>query len=104
MAINPVKKIYIRALIFNEAPIAILLEYFDYNNVFSAKYIVELSKYTKINNHTIKLKKRKQPLFGPIYSLGLVNLKTFKIYIKINLANRFIRPSKSPIETFIFFD
>lgn len=44
----------------------------------------------------MKLKKGKQPSFGPIYSLGLVELETLKIYIKINLANSFIRPSKFP--------
>ena len=44
----------------------------------------------EMNNHTIKLEKDKQSLFGPIYNLRLVELETFKIYIKINLANNFI--------------
>ena len=52
--------------------------------------IVELSKHIKMNNYVIKLEKDKQPLFGLIYSLELVELKTLKIYIKINLANSFI--------------
>ena len=57
-----------------------------------------------MNEHTIKLEEGKQPLFGPIYSLGLVELETLKTYIKTNLANGFIQPSKSPIEALILFD
>ena len=33
-----------------------------------------------------------------------MELETLKAYIKINLANGFIRPSKSPIGAFILFD
>ena len=51
---------------------------------------MELPENTRINKYAIKLKKGKQPLFGPIYSLGPVELKLLKIYIKINLANGFI--------------
>ena len=43
-----------------------------------------------MNDHAIKLKEDKQPLFSPIYSLKPVELETLKIYIKINLANDFI--------------
>ena len=35
---------------------AVLLEYFNYSNIFLAKNKVELPKYTKINNHAIELK------------------------------------------------
>ena len=37
----------------------------------------------------------KPPLYEPIYSLRLVELKNFKIYIKSNLANNFIWSFKS---------
>ena len=45
-----------------------------------------------------------QLFYELIYSLGLVELETLKTYIKINLANNFIRRSKSPVGALIFFD
>ena len=39
-----------------------------------------------------------------IYSLRPVELEILKTYIKTNLANNFIRPSKSPTGAPIFFD
>ena len=92
------------ALLFNKAPIEVLVEYSDYSNVFLAEYTAELPKNTGINEHTIKLEEGKQPPFGPIYSLGLVKLETLKIYIKTNLANGFIRFFKSPTEALILFN
>ena len=41
--------------------------------------------------------------YGPIYSLELVELETSKLYIKINLVNSFIKPSKSADDASIFF-
>ena len=64
----------------------------------------ELLENTGMNKHTIKLEEGKQLLFGPIYSLGPVELETLKTYIKTNLANGFIRPSKSPMSALILFD
>ena len=46
----------------------------------------------------------KQPPFGLIYSLSPIELKTLKTYIKTNLANDFIHPSKSPAGALILFD
>ena len=57
-----------------------------------------------MNEHAIKLEEGKQPPFGPIYSLGTVELETLKTYIETNLANDFIRPSKSPTGAPILFD
>ena len=57
-----------------------------------------------MNEHTIKLEKDKQPLFGSIYSLGTMELKTLKTYIKTNLVNSFIRSFKSPARAPILFD
>ena len=65
---------------------------------------MELPENIGINKHAIKQKKDKQPLFGPIYSLGLVELKTLKTYIKTNLANSFIRPSNSSTGASILFN
>ena len=50
------------------------------------------------------LEESKQLLFGPIYSLGQMELETLKIYIKINLASSFIRPFQSPVGAHILFD
>ena len=94
----------IGALLFNEAPIEVLAEYSNYSNVFSAEHAAELPENTRMNKHAIKLEKGKQPLFGPIYSLELVELETLKTYIKTNLANGFIWPSKSPAGAPILFD
>ena len=57
-----------------------------------------------MNEHAIKLEKGKQPLFGLIYSLSLVESETLKTYIKTNLANNFIWPFKSPAGASILFD
>ena len=81
-----------------------MAEYSDYNNVFSAEYVMKLPKNTGINEYAIKLIKGKQLLFELIYSLGPIKLKTLKIYIKINLANGFIQSSKSPARAPILFD
>ena len=65
---------------------------------------MELPKNTKMNEYTIELEKSKQPPFGPIYSLGPVELEMLKTYIKTNLANGFIWPLKSPIDAPILFN
>ena len=97
-------KTQVRALLFDKAFTVILAEYSDDSNVFSAENATELLEYIRLNNHTIKLEEGKQPPFGPIYSLGPVELETLKTYIKTNLANGFIWSSKSLAEALIFFD
>ena len=57
-----------------------------------------------MNEHAIELEESKQPPFGPIYSLGRVELKTLKTYIKTNLVNGFICPSMSPMRALILLD
>ena len=98
------KQAQVGVLLFDKASTKVSTEYFDYSNIFSAEYIIEFLKNTRINKHIIKLEEDKQLLFGSIYSLGLVELETLKTYIKTNLANGFIWPFKSPIEAFILFD
>ncbi len=46
----------------------------------------------------------RQPPYGPIYSLGLVELDTLKAYIENNLASGFIRTFKSLAGATILFD
>ena len=62
-----------------------------------------LPKRIRIKVYAIELEDDKQPPYGPIYSLGPIELKTLKTYIKINLANNFIRPFKSPAGTLVLY-
>ena len=98
------KQAQVEALLFDKAFIKVLVEYSDYSNVFLAENTAELPENTGINKHAIELEKGKQPLFGPIHSLKLVELEILKIYIKTNLANSFIWPSKSLIRAPTLFD
>lgn len=75
----------------------------EYSDVFSKDSAAELPKYTSINDHAINLEEGKQPPYRPIYSLGPLELETLKTYIETNLANGFIRPSKSPSRAPILF-
>ena len=79
------------------------IKYSDFSNVFFSDSVAELPEHTGINDHIIDLLDNKQPLYGPIYCLGLVELETLKTYIKANLVSGFIRPSKSPSGTSILF-
>ena len=76
----------------------------DFLNVFSEKKALVLSDCTELNEHIINLENGKQLLYRPIYSLGLVELETFKIYIKTHLNTGFIQPSKSLAGALILFD
>ena len=78
-------------------------EYADYTDVFSPDSAAELPKDTSINDHLIDLIDDKQPPYSLIYSLGPVEFETLKTYIEINLANGFIRPSKSSAGAPILF-
>ena len=73
----------------------ILAKYSDFSNVFSSDSAAELPEHTEINDHPINLLDDKQPPYGLIYSLKPIELETLKTYIEANLANNFIRPSKS---------
>lgn len=76
----------------NEAPTAVSTKYADIVNIFSPNLIAEFWEYIEINNHVIDIINGKQTLYRLIYSLELMELKILKIYIKINLANNFIKP------------
>ena len=104
IGVHPDWKVQIATLIANKAPIIIPAEYSDFEDVFSKKSATVLPEHIEINTHAINLEENKQPSYGPIYSLGLMELETLKIYIKTNLANSFILYLKSPAGTLIMFD
>ena len=79
-------------------------KYSDFTNVFSEKKTLVLPERTELNEHAINLENGKQPPYGPIYSLGSVELETLKTYIKTYLKTGFIRPSKSLVGAPILFD
>ena len=90
------------ALLFAEQ-VTIPTEYSDFADVFLKKSANVLPERTGANEHAIELEEGKQPPYGPIYSLGPVELETLKTYIETNLANGFIRASKSPAGAPILF-
>ena len=102
--VHPSWRPQISGLIAEETPIKVSAEYSDFADVFSPDLATELPEHTEIKDHVIDLEEGKQPPYGPIYSLGLMELETLKTYIKTNLANGFIRHSKSPASAPILFD
>ena len=104
MPVHSERQAQVGTLLFDKTPTKVSAEYFDYSNVFLVKIVVKLPKNTRMSEHAIKLEESKQLLFWHIYSLGQLELEMLKTYIKINLANGFIRPSKSPASIPILFD
>ena len=102
--VYPFCKAQIAALVANEVLISISTKYSDFADVFSPELASKLLEYTGITDHAIKLVNDWQPPYGPINSLRPVELETLKTYIEINLANSFIRLSKSLAEALILFD
>ncbi len=88
----------------DETPTKVPSKYADFADVFLLKLAAELLEHTEINDHAIELVDDWQPLYGPIYSLGPVELETLKAYIENNLVNGFIKPSKSLAGAPILFD
>ena len=101
MSIHPAREAQIASLTAEE--VKILAEYLDFSDVFSKEKASVLPEITDLNEHAIELHKGQQSPYGPIYSLGPVELETFKTYIETNLTNSFIRPSKSLAGAPIFF-
>ena len=103
--VHPSRKPQVSGLITKEAPTKISTKYLDFADVFSPDLTSELLEHNGINDHAIELVNGcQQPPYGPIYSPGPVELETLKAYIEINLANGFIRPSKSPAGAPILFN
>ena len=101
ITINPARKAQ-KALLLAKK-VTVLAEYSDFADMFLKKSANVLPEQIGVNEHAIKLEKGKQPPYGPIYSLGPVEFKILKIYIGTNLANGFIRASKSPKSPLILF-
>ena len=102
MSIYPDRKAQIASLLTKK--VTIPDEYSDFVNVFSEKRALVLSERTNLNEHAIKLKGNKQLHYGPIYSLGPVELETLKTYIETYLKPGFMRPSKFLTGAPILFD
>ena len=102
--VHPFRRPQISGLIAEEVPTKVPAKYSDFADIFSTDLASELPKHIEINDHAIELVKDQQPSYGPIYSLGPVELETLKAYIETSLANGFIRPSKSPAGAPILFD
>ena len=103
--VHPSCRPQVSGLIAEEAPMKVPAEYLDFADVFFPDLASELPEYTGINDHAIELVKScQQPPYGPIYSLGPVELETLKAYIKTNLANGFIKPLMSPADALILFN
>ena len=82
----------------------VLNKYPDFEDVFLSKLVAELSKHIRINNYAIQLVDDWQPQYGSIHRLEPVELQILKTYNKNNLANGFIRLSKSFAGAHILFD
>ena len=92
MTIYPTKKTKIASILAEK--VSLQAKYLYFADIFLEKLANILLKQTKAKEQAIKLEQGKQPRYWPIYNLGPVELKTFKTYIKINLANSFIKASK----------
>ena len=102
--VHPSRRPQISGLIAEEAPTKVPAEYSYFVDVFSPDLAFKLPEHTGINDHAIELVEGQQSPYEPIYSLGPVELETLKAYIETNLANKFIRPSKSPANAPILFN
>ena len=78
-------------ILFLAKKVIVPAKYLDFADVFLKKSSEMLLEQTGVNEHAIKLEKDKEPLYKPIYSLKAIRFKNFKIYIKTNLANGFIK-------------
>lgn len=83
--------------------ISISEKYANFSDIFSKESTAVVPNYLNINKYAIDLESGKQISYRPIYSLDLLKLETLKTYIKTNLANKFIWPSKFSIKVLIFF-
>ena len=104
ITIHPAQAAQIAGLKQDEASTGVLPKYVDYANVFLFDLAMELPENTSINKHAIEFEEDKQPLYGPIYSLGPVELETLKTYIKTHLKSGFIQPFQFSKGAPILFD
>ena len=101
--VHPSKRAQIAHLKADKASTEVSSKYIDFVEVFSSKLVTELLKHG-INNHIIEFVDDWQPAYALIYSLGPMKLEILRAYIENNLANGFIKPSKSPAGAPILFN
>ena len=101
---HPSKKAQIAHLKVEKVLIKVFSEYIKFADIFLPKVVIELPKHMEINNYVIQLVNNWQTLYSFINSLGFIKLERLKTYIKNNLIKSFIKPSKSPTKTPIYFD
>ncbi len=110
LSIDPGNKVYLSKKVqiaywkVDKAPTKMPSKYTDVTDVFSPKLAAELPKHIGINDYAVKLVNDWQPSYNSIYSLEPIELEIIKAYINNDLANDFIRPSKSPTRVPIVFD
>ena len=86
--LHPDRVAQITSLLVEE--VKILDKYSDFANIFSEEIALILLERTELNEHMINLEDGKQLLYGPIYSLGLMELEILKTYIKTHFKTGFI--------------
>lgn len=89
MTIFLARKIQISLLLLEKVNIP--AQYLNFANMYLKKLAKVLPKYNKINKYAIKLEKNQQLFYVFIYNPGQMELQILKTYIKINLANNFIK-------------
>jgi hypothetical protein len=85
-----------------KGPEALPTRYKEYQDVFEKKNVDMLPQYCPYDC-AIDLQDGTRPPFGPIYNLSQNELVAFRDHLDENLAKNFIRPSKSPTGSHIFF-
>ena len=76
ISIHSARKAQLTLLVTKEVTVPV--EYSDFANVFLEKSANVFPERTSANEHAIELEEGKQPPYRPIYSLGPIELKTFK--------------------------
>jgi hypothetical protein len=82
---NSLQDDYLRLNSIEVAKMQLLKEYEDYTDVFLEKNTLKLPDFTRVE-HTISIKKDKEVLFSPIYSLLANKLQVLREYLKSSLA------------------
>ena len=94
----------IASLIAKKVFTKISAKYSNFADIFSPDLVSKLPKHIEINDHAIELIDAQQPPYELIHGLRLVKLEILKAYIETNLANGFIKSSKSPVSAPILFN
>ena len=72
--------------------ITILAKYLDFAYVFLKNSANILWEQIRVYEHTIKLEEGKQPRYGPIYSLELIELRLSRLKLRPFRSTTFLRP------------